>query len=125
MRGSRRKLLVAITAAAAGALTTRTGFSLQMSPQPMPSPNAPRNQNVPGGLDNAGVAQGNRQSGTLNPVSWGAVQKDAEKLLQMAGEFKDQVNQTNLSSTLPLNLLKEAHQIEKLAKQIQDRMKSS
>jgi hypothetical protein len=124
MRESRRKLLVAITAAAAGALTTRTGFS-QMSPQPMPSPNAPRNQNVPGGLDNAGVQQGNRQPGTLNPVSWGAVQKDAEKLYQMAGEFKDQVNQTNLSSTLPLNLLKEAHQIEKLAKQIQDRMKSS
>ncbi len=126
MPESRRRVLGVIAAVAAGVLTERSAFSLQAhpSPQPMPSPNAPHNQNAPAGLDNAGVSQSNKQAG-LSPVSWGAVQKDADKLFQMASEFKDHVNQTNLSSTLPLNLLKEAHQIEKLAKQIQDHMKNS
>lgn len=127
MPESRRKILGVIAAAAVGILNERSVLSLQArpSPQPMPSPNAPRNENAPAGLDNAGVSQSSKPAGGLSPVSWGAVQKDADKLLQMAGEFKDHVSQTNLSSTLPLNLLKEAHQIEKLAKQIQDRMKNS
>lgn len=126
MRESRRSMLAATMVAAAGILTTRSAFSLQMrpSPQPQPSPNAPRDQNVPAGLDNAGVMQPDRQP-AVNPVVWTEVQKDTDKLFQMVSQFRDQINRTNLSSTLPLGLLKDAHKIEKLAKEIQDRMKNT
>jgi hypothetical protein len=120
MRETRRRLLVTLAGVGAGAITARPAFSLQ-TPQPMPSPNAPRNQNVPAGLDGAGIKQG--QHSTVSPLAWSQIKTDVQKLYQMTSDFRDQVQQTNLTSTLPLALIKEAHQIEKLAKQIQEHMK--
>lgn len=59
----------------------------------------------------------------IPPATWLEIKSDADKLLTMATDFKTQVDATNLASTLPLALLQQAHKIEKLAKQIQDRMK--
>jgi hypothetical protein len=56
-------------------------------------------------------------------VAWTQIKSDAQKLFQMTSDFRDHVQQTNLTSTLPLPLIKEVHQIEKLAKQIQEHMK--
>ena len=124
MLETRRNLLAAVAAIAAGLIARRPAFAVQMSPhpQPMPSPNAPRDQNVPAGLDRAGVDQG-EQKPKVSAASWVQIKTDTDKLFQMTSDFKDHVAQTNLSSTLPLPLIKEAHQIEKLAKQIQDRLK--
>jgi hypothetical protein len=91
-------------------------------PQPLSSPNAPSNQNVPAGIDNTGVQEGERKS-NISPVAWTQIKSDAQKLFQMTSDFRDHVQQTNLTSTLPLPLIKEVHQIEKLAKQIQEHMK--
>ena len=121
MRETRRRLLAGIAALAAGVIASPS-TSAGQHPQPLPSPNAPANQNAPAGLDNAGVQEGQRKS-NVTPLQWSQIKADTEKLFQMASEFRDQVGQTNLASTLPLPLIKEAHQIEKLAKQIQERMK--
>lgn len=127
MRETRRRLLVSMAGAAAGVIVVHPTLSAQVTsprPQPLPSPNAPANQNVPGGLDGAGISNQSKQS-TVNPLVWTQIKSDAQKLLQLTSDFKDHVEQTNLTSTLPLPLIKEAHQIEKLAKQIQEHMKNA
>ncbi len=123
MPETRRRLLAAIAGIAAGAIARRSAFARQAGPpQPMPSPNAPRNQNAPAGLDRAGVEAGEQKS-KITPLAWSQIKADTDKLFQMTSDFKDHVAQTNLASTLPLPLIKEAHQIEKLAKHIQEQMK--
>lgn len=123
MRETRRRLLVTMVGFAAGAIAGRPAFAGQMTPhpQPMSSPNAPANQNAPAGLDRAGVQEG--QQPAVSPLAWTQIKTDVQKLYQMTSDFRDHVQQTNLASTLPLPLIKEARQIEKLAKQIQEHMK--
>jgi hypothetical protein len=121
MPETRRHLLTAMAALAAGAVAKPAALAAQ-HPQPLPSPNAPRDQNAPAGLDRAGVDQGEQKS-KVSAASWVQIKTDTDKLFQMTSDFKDHIAQTNLSSTLPVPLIKEAHQIEKLAKQIQDRLK--
>jgi hypothetical protein len=65
----------------------------------------------------------NPQKTGVNPLAWSQIKADTDKLCQMTKEFRDHVTQTNLSSTLRLPLIKEAKQIEKMAKQIQERLK--
>ena len=122
MPETRRRLLVAIAGVAAGAITRRSAFAGQ-HPQPMPSPNAPQNQNAPAGLDRAGVEAGAQQNSKISPLAWSQIKSDVDKLFQMSSDLKDHIAQTNLAATLPLPLIKEAHQIEKLAKHIQEQMK--
>jgi hypothetical protein len=108
---------------AAGAIAAPSTLTSQAgAPQPMPSPNAPRNQNVPAGMDSPDLIKQNNQSG-ISPLVWTQIKSDTQKLYQMTSDFRDHVQQTNLTATLPLPLIKEAHQIEKLAKQIQEHMK--
>ena len=76
----------------------------------------------------AGLASAQQQTTSapaVSPLVWTQIKSDTQKLFQMTSEFKDHVEQTNLTSTLPLPLIKEAHQIEKLAKQIQEHMKNA
>ena len=125
MRETRRRLLLTMAGIAAGTIAAPAAASAaQMSPhpQPMSSPNAPQNQNAPAGLDRAGVDAG-QQKTAVSPLSWSQIKADTDKLYQMTSDFRDHIAQTNLSSTLPLPLIKEAKQIEKLAKQIQERLK--
>ena len=122
MPETRRRLVAAIAGVAAGAILRRSAFAGQ-HPQPMPSPNAPQNQNAPAGLDRAGVEAGAQQNSRISPLAWSQIKSDVDKLFQMSSDLKDHVAQTNLAATLPLPLIKEAHQIEKLAKHIQDQMK--
>jgi hypothetical protein len=122
--GSTRRTLLARLAAVSGALLAcrLTLPAQRMSPQPLPSPNAPMNQNVPGGLDGAGLAHQPGQP-AISPLAWSAIKSDADKLLQMATDLKARLDQTNISATLALPLIKEAHQIEKMAKQLQNQMR--
>ena len=50
------------------------------------------------------------------------IQKDADKLLQLATELKQSVDKTN-KDTLSLDVIKKAEQIEKLARSVKDKMK--
>lgn len=127
MQPTRRRMIATMTGAVAAVLVARPlpvhCLAGQMTPQPRPSPNAPANQNVPAGLDGADIPVNNGQR-TIPPATWMEIKSDAQKLYDMAADFKSQVDRTNLAATLPLPLLQEAHGIEKLAKHIQSRMKS-
>lgn len=88
----------------------------------MASPNAPHDQNVPAGLDGAEIPVNNGQR-VVPTATWLDIKSDAQRLLDMAADFNRRVDHTNLGAMLPLALIKEAHNIEKLAKKIQGRMK--
>jgi len=122
MPETRRHLLGTLAAFAAGVVTGPSALAGQ-HPQPMPSPNAPQNENAPAGLDRAGVDAGEQQKSKITPLAWTQIKSDTDKLYQMTSDLRDHIAQTNLASTLPLPLIKEAHQIEKLAKHIQEQMK--
>lgn len=51
-----------------------------------------------------------------------ALKNDANKLLQLANELKDDVDKSN-ENVLSLDVLKKAEEIEKLAKSVKEKMK--
>jgi hypothetical protein len=51
------------------------------------------------------------------------IKKDIEKLYQLAGELKAEVEKTDSSVVLSLAMLRKAEEIEKLAKEIRNRAK--
>ena len=52
-----------------------------------------------------------------------ALQKDTDRLLQLATQLKDYVGKTN-EHVLSLEVLKKAEEIEKLARSVKDKMKA-
>jgi hypothetical protein len=122
---TRRRLLSTLAGVVVGALAVPRTLRAQShpTPQPMQSPNAPANQNAPVGLDGDQLVHQPKQS-TISPLMWTAIKSDSEKLLMMATDLKAKIDQTNLSATLSLPLIKEAHEIEKMAKGLQSRMRS-
>ncbi len=52
------------------------------------------------------------------------IQKDTDQLLELASELKQYVDKTN-ENVLSLDVMKKAEQIEKLARQIREKMKNS
>lgn len=123
MGRSRREMMATMTsvvaAIAAESLWSQTRSA---SPQPMPSPNAPKDQNVPAGLDGANIPVVNGRP-VVPLTTWMEIRKETQKLLEMTQDFKQKVDATNLGSTLPLDLVKQAHRIEKQIKKIEKQMK--
>jgi hypothetical protein len=123
MQESRRNLLMGLVGAAGMvALRPSPQHSGGVTPQPIPSPNAPKDQNAPAGLDNAGVGQDDKAR-AIAQENQRLVKADVEKLFDMATELKQQVETTNLNSILPVTIVKQAKEIEKLAKDIRERAK--
>ncbi len=121
MPQSRRRLL-AVFVGTAGVFATKSflGSALpaQRTPQPLPSPNAP-NQNFPPGLDGPdNKLPSDRKQ--VDPQKLEEIRTDIQKLYDLASELKDQTGKADLSSTLPVSVVKKAQQIEKLAKQIRE-----
>jgi hypothetical protein len=131
MKPTRRRIIVTMTGAVAATFAARPLFpylNAQQNTAPLPnyrpSPNAPGNQNVPLGLDGSEIPVRGGDDREIPPASWTEIKSDAQKLLDLATDFKWQVQRANLNATLPLLLLQEAHSIEKLAKHVQERMKA-
>ncbi len=126
MLKSRRNMLKIITRAA-GALAIGTwaysdAQGLQKGPpNPLPSPNAPANQNIPAGMDGPDIMHPSK--GTPNPLNQEQIAASVQQLYKLAGELKDEVEHTNLTATFSLDFVKKAQQIEKLAKQIKEKAK--
>ena len=125
MQESRRSLMMGLVGVA-GVLAMRPNpqHGGNQTPQPMPSPNAPKNQNAPAGLDNAGVGTGDDKAKAIEQQNQKIVKADVEKLFDLVSQLKEQVEATNLNSTLPVSLIKQAKEIEKIAKEIRERAKS-
>jgi hypothetical protein len=119
---SRRNALKTMTGTAGLALTgTWIGAAFGQVPQPMASPNAPTNQNAPAGLDlPESVKQGKAPPNTMNQEQ---IVVSVQQLYKLASDLKEEVEHTNLKTTLPLDFVKKAQQIEKLAKQIKEHAK--
>jgi hypothetical protein len=91
-------------------------------PQPRQSPNAPTNQNVPGGLE--GVPNANDTTKpSPNALNEQELRLSVERLYRMVSELKDEVDKTNANMVLSVSLVKRAQEIEKLAKQIKNQAK--
>ena len=60
----------------------------------------------------------------LLKASYEQLQKDVQRLNDLAGELKEQVTTTDNEDTLSLSGVKKAEEIEKLAKKIQGRIKN-
>jgi hypothetical protein len=121
MLESRRSLLKSVVGTAGTLATAPWMYAAFQHPQPMPSPNAPSNQNFPGGLNGPQATKsGDAQPNPLNQEQIAAM---VQELYKLASELKDQVEHTNLTAVFPVTFVKKAQQIEKLAKQIKDRAK--
>lgn len=96
------------------------GAQHSVSPQPLPSPNAP-NPNAPGGLDPPPM--GGRGTRQLNPALAPELRSDVQKLYELALDLKKHMETTDVNSVLSLDIVKKAQQIEKLAKRVKEHAK--
>jgi hypothetical protein len=116
MSQSRRRVLAMLTGA--GLLLTKPYLSFAQTPQPMPSPHAP-NPSFPPGLEGPDMRPDSEKK-MINPQNQRQIREDVQKLYELVTEFKDQVEKTDLNTTISLSVVKKAQQVEKLAKHIKD-----
>ena len=126
MSDSRPRITIAVVVLAA-ALATLALFSSAAAqkstpppPQPRPSPNAP-NPNVPSGLNGPAVKGPDPES--IDKQNQAELRSDIEKLYALVFALREQMKMTDSTSTMSVSILKQAQQIERLAKEIKDRAK--
>jgi hypothetical protein len=118
---TRRKMLGMISAVGGILAAGRGASAMAQTPQPMASPNAPKNQNVPAGMNGPELIKPDKPA--PNPVIQEQIAASVQQLFKLATELKDEVEHTNLNTTFSVAFVKKAQQVEKLAKQIKDRAK--
>src|SRR5262252_2313351 len=91
-------------------------------PQPRQSPNAPTSQNAPMGLDQPPSSTSSDKA-SADPKQDEEIRASVHRLYDLATDLKNEVDKTNSNMVLSVSLVKRAHEIEKLAKQIKDRAK--
>jgi len=118
---SRRKILAVLGGFAGIFVASRLSQGAAQIPQPMASPNAPSNQNVPAGMNGPDLIKPDKP--LPNPVMQEQIAASVQQLFKLATELKNDVEHTNLNTTFSVAFVKKAEQIEKLAKQIKSRAK--
>jgi hypothetical protein len=120
MSESRRHLLIHL-ASATGVLAAAPFLLVGQGPALRPSPNAP-DPHFPhrvGDPDPVGPDQK-----AVDKQTQAEIKLEVQKLSELVGELKEQVDKSDATSTLSLSVVKKAQQIEKLAKQIKDKAKN-
>jgi len=118
MLNSRRQLLVSAGSLAALISLPSRLFSGQTRPiEYKSSPNAP-NPNAPQGM-NGPPPKGTDQK-TVDRQNQEALRSDVDKLYALAAQMKQELSTTNTAAVLPADMVKNAKEIEKLAKQIRE-----
>jgi hypothetical protein len=126
MSDSRPRITIAVAVLAAAFATLAFFSSAQGTkpvpapPQPRPSPNAP-NPNYPPGLNGPAVKGPDPKS--VDKENLAELQTDVEKLYALVFVLREQMKMTDSTSTMSVTIVKQAQQIEKLAKEIKDRAK--
>ena len=118
---SRRSLLKSVAGTAGTLAAAPWMYAALQHPQPMPSPNAPNNQNFPGGLNGPPVS--NSDKPTTNTMNGEQIDTMVQQLYKLASELKEEVEHTNLAAVFPVPFVRKAQEIEKLAKRIKDKTK--
>jgi hypothetical protein len=121
MLDSRRTVLKTLAGSVGAFSVAGWVTGVAQTPKPMPSPNAPSNQNVPGGLNGGDYEKPDKPA--PNPVIQEQIAAMVEQLFKLSSELRDEVQHTNLNTTFSLGFVKKAEQAEKLAKQIKNRTK--
>jgi hypothetical protein len=121
MSESRRQLLINLACAASAVAASPFLLSAQ-SPPLRPSPNAP-DPNFPHRIGDPEPTIGSNTK-AIDKQNQAEIRLEVQKLSDLVAELKEQVEKSDVSSTLSLSVVKKAQQIEKLAKQIKDRAKS-
>jgi hypothetical protein len=126
MSDSRPRITIAAGVLAA-ALSTLALFSSAQTPkavpsppQPRPSPNTP-NPNFPPGLNGPAVKGPDPKA--IDKQNQAELHSDVEKLYALVFVLREQMKMTDSRSTMSVTIVKQAQQIEKLAKEIKDRAK--
>jgi hypothetical protein len=89
-------------------------------PQPRPSPNTP-NPNYPPGLNGPEMKGPDRKA--IDKQNQAELKEEIEKLYALVFVLREQMKMTDSTSTMSVTIIKQAQQIEKLAKEIKDRAK--
>jgi len=126
MNTGRRFFFSSIAAALAGTQTLLAGAQSGRHEAP---PSNPQSSQVPGAVGSAGPDET-----TLPPRAdpkellredQKTLRRDVDRLLQLAKDLKDESDKTPETDVLSLSLVKKAEEIEKLAHQIKDRIRSN
>jgi hypothetical protein len=121
MSDLRSRITIAVALATLALISSaQTPKPTPPAPQPRASPNAP-NPNFPPGLDGP-TAKGSDPK-AIDKQNLAELQNDVEKLYALAFVLREQMKMTDGTSTMSVTIVKQAQQIEKLAKEIKDRAK--
>jgi hypothetical protein len=115
-----RITIAAVLATLALLASAQTPKPTPPAPQPRASPNAP-NPNYPPGLD--GPTAKGPDAKSIDKQNHAELQNDVEKLYALVFVLREQMKMTDSNSTMSVTIVKQAQQIEKLAKEIKDRAK--
>src|SRR5438105_15693233 len=92
------------------------------TPDPLPMPGSERDR--PRGTFDDELARVERENAKkLNKQRQDTIKKDTDRLLELATELKEYVDKTN-EHVLSLDVLKKAEEIEKLAHNVKNKMKT-
>lgn len=118
MPNTRRQLIFSATSFAAFLSFSSRLFPAQSrSPEYRPSPHAP-DPNFPQGMD--GPPPTGPDQKAINKQNQAEIRTDVDKLSALVSDLKQELSVTNTSSVLSVSFVKNAHQIEKLAKHIRE-----
>lgn len=119
---SRRNLMLGFIAGAGvlAAAPAVNSFAQRNTPQPIPSPNAP-NPNFPPGINGPDIKPPDKR--TMDKQAQADVKADVDRLYALISELREELQKSDVSSTLSVSVVNKAKQIEKLAKQVKDRAK--
>ena len=126
MPDSRPRITITATVLAAALATlglfssAQTPHPTPQPPQPRPSPNTP-NPNFPSGLKGPAVKGPDPKA--IDKQNQAELRDDIERLYALAFVLREQMKMTDSTSTMSVKIVKQAQQIEKLAKEIKDRAK--
>lgn len=112
MANDRRRFFSAL-AAAAGAMLAGWQFLAAQNPPPRETePDEPPDTGLAEKAAKAALKENQKD-----------IRKNVERLFQLASELKKEVEKTDSTAVLSLNMLRKAEEIEKLARQIRNRAK--
>jgi len=122
MSGPRPRITIALAALATLAIFSyaQVPHPTPKPPEPRPSPNAP-NPNYPPGLDGPEIKGPDPK--TVDKQNQVELRHDIERLYALVFVLREQMKVTDSTSTMSVTIVKQAQQIEKLAKEIKDRAK--
>ena len=120
MKTGRRVFLAGIAAALAGTHVLLAGGKMQRRQTPSRAPDASGST----GADESPFPPSRDPKWQLKE-SQKILRRDVDRLLQMAQDLKNESDKTPETDVLSLSLVKKVEDIEKLARQIRDRIRAS